>query len=515
MYFTPNRSLDDMMQKREPPAIRLENVTKTFPGTVAVDEVDFDVHTAEVHALIGENGAGKSTLMKILAGSYPEYDGQMYIGGEEVRMTSPAMAKQHGIGMVYQENILARSISVAENLLAGRLPSNGLLIDRDEVRSAAEADLERVGLGNVDPSQPVEELSQHEAKLVEIARVLGDEPDILVMDEPTPMLSREEVDRLFEIIDRLRERGLAIVYISHHLPEIFRVADRVTVLRDGQRITTEDTDEVTEEQLVRWMVGGKVDVYEKQERAGGGDEQFRVDQVSRYGFFHDVSFRAEEGEVVGIAGLSGSGRTDLGRSICGLDPLDEGRVEVDGSDVTPRSFLDAVKHGLVYLSEDRKEKGLFLDLTLSENLVAGTLPDYCRMEFFLDQWTHETVETLTEELAIDPPDPSKQMKQFSGGNQQKALMGKWLAAEPEVLVLNHPTQGVDVGAKEFLHQKILELAERGKTVILISSDLPEFVRLCDRAVVMRHGHRIGRIPGEELSEENILLAANGNEEVMV
>ncbi len=493
----------------------MENVRKSFPGTLAVDEVDFEVYPGEVHALIGENGAGKSTMMKMMAGSFSDYEGTIRIGGRPVDVHTPAVAKAYGVGMVYQEGSLARSISIAENLLAGRLPcSPAGLIDRDALISEARSIMERVGLEKLDPLQLVEELPRHEAQLVEIARVLGNEPDVLVMDEPTSSLSREEIDRLFDLIDRLRGEGLAIIYISHHLPEVFRVADRVTVLRDGQKVSTDGIDEVTEQELVRRMVGRDVQEYYGDAGAATGPEKLRVENLNRYGFFRDVSFRVRGGEVVGLAGLSGSGRTDLARSICGLDPVDDGHVMIRDEEGIPSSYPEALRKGIAYLTEDRKENGLFLDKSLKENLVAGTLGNYCRLGFYSNWKTIEPVKMQIDQLSIVPPESARQMNQFSGGNQQKALLGKWLMADPDVLVLNQPTRGVDVGAKEFLHQKILELVEHGKAIVLISSDLPEFVQLCDRAVVMRHGRLLGHLPGDLMSEESVLLASNGKEEIL-
>ena len=493
----------------DPPALRMEGVSKRFPGTLAVDEVDFEARAGEVHALMGENGAGKSTLMKILAGSYDDYRGRIAINGREVGLHSPAAARAHGIGMIYQELSLARPISIAENLLVGHLPRRwGFALDRSALRREARRCLERVGL-RLDPSVPVEAISQHEAQLVEIAKALGAGPCILVMDEPTSALSREEVQRLFEIVRQLRREGLTIVYISHHLSEVFEIADRVTVLRDGRKIATREIDEITPQELVQMMVGQAIDEFYAGREARPGALILQADRLSRRGFFHDVSLRVREGEILGIAGLSGAGRTELARSLCGLDPLDEGRIELSGESLRPGSYPEAMRRGLCYLTEDRKSEGLFLRLSVRQNLVSALSGESRRAGLHSRRTEGATAARMIEELAIIATSPESDVGQLSGGNQQKVLLGKWLAARPRVLVLDEPSRGVDVKAKQRIHEAVIALAERGNGVILISSDLPELAGLADRVMVMRRGHRIGELGKDRLTEESILLAVNG------
>ena len=483
------------------PALSMEGVSKRFPGMLAVDGVDFDVMPGEIHALMGENGAGKSTLMRILTGSFDDYEGTIRIGGREARIHSPAAAKDQGIGMVYQELSLARPISIAENLLVGRLPTRrGGFIDRPRLLREARACLGLVGL-DLDPMLPVEEISPHEAQLVEIAKVLGNQPCILILDEPTSSLSRDEVARLFSMLRDLRNRGLAIVYISHHLPEIFEIADRVTVMRDGRRIATADIGDVTPESLVRMMVGRDIDEFYLRREARAGAPVLRVTGLTRWGFFHDVSFTLHAGEILGVAGLSGAGRTELARSLCGLDPAHAGRALLLDTPVTPGDYAGNAARGLVYLSEDRKADGLFLRLPVRVNLLAGL-----RRAGAGDG----TVKKYLDELAIAAASPEVDAGTLSGGNQQKVLLGKGLAAAPKALLLDEPTRGVDVGAKRKIHEAVMALADRGAAVLLISSDLPELAALSDRAVVMRNGHLIGELSAGELSEEALLLAANGH-----
>lgn len=489
-------------------ALQMKNVRKRFPGTIAVDDVSFEVYAGEVHALVGENGAGKSTLMKMLAGSFDDYEGQIFINSKEVRLYSPTTAKKFGIGMIYQELSLARPISIVENLLAGRLPRKGLLLDKDAARRQAEALLKRVGL-DLDPDLPVEDISPHEAQLVEIAKVLGSNPCILVMDEPTSALSREEVERLFGIIDTLRKRGIAIVYISHHLPEIFRIADRVTVMRDGKKIATKAIGEVSREEIVQMMVGRSVKEFYKREDRIIGETRLRVQGLSRFGFFHDVSLEARRGETLGICGLSGAGRTELARVLVGLDAADEGTIEVDGKLVKGRTMADYLEQGIAYLTEDRKTEGLALRLPVDDNVLSAIVDRLTSGTVFSKARGLPRVKRLIGELSIYPPDPARTVGNLSGGNQQKVLLAKWLASEPKVLILDEPTRGVDIGAKMIIHASIEKLAREGCTVILISSDLPELVGLSDRVMIMRKGHFTREMNYSECSEESLLLAANG------
>ncbi len=493
----------------ETPALRMTGVSKRFPGSLAVDHVDFEARVGEVHALMGENGAGKSTLMRILAGSFDDYTGQVEVGGRPVTLHSPAAARDCGIAMIYQELSLARKRSIAENVLAGRLPCRRFgWLDTGAMLEQARACLARVGL-DLDPRTPVEEISQHEAQLVEIARALGHVPCILVMDEPTSALSREEVDRLFEIILNLKRTGLSIVYISHHLPEVFRVADRVTVLRDGKRVGTYEIGDVTHESLIEAMVGGAASEHQTHRGSNLGAPLLHAEHLSRYGFFHDVNLTVHEGEIVGIAGLNGAGRTELARAMCGIDPLDEGRVVLNGEALRPRNAEEAIRRGLAYLTEDRKTQGLALGLPVEENIVAAIWGRLSRRGVYRRTEGRAVASRWVDALHIQPPDLRREAGQLSGGNQQKVLLAKWLATGPRVLVLDEPTRGVDVGAKAAIHRAIADLARQGRAIVLVSSDLPELASLSHRAIVLREGRVIGELRGDALTPERILLAASG------
>ena len=490
-------------------ALRMEKVSKRFPGTLAVDNVDFCVQAGEVHALVGENGAGKSTLMKLLAGSFCDYTGQVCLEGTDVTLHSPAQSKTMGIGMIYQELSLARPISIAENLLVGKLPKKGLFIDQMEVKKRTAELLEQVGLSYLDPNKPVSEISQCEAQLVEIAKALGDNPRILVMDEPTSALSNEEVQRLFGIIDQLKKRNIAIIYISHHLQEVFAIADKITVMRDGKIAGTFNKEETSHAEIIDLMVGRSISEFYSERKPKIGEELFRVEHLSRWGFFHDISFSVRAGETLAICGLAGSGRTELARAIVGVDEYDEGEMMLEGKKVRFKSMFQAIQSGVVYLTESRKTDGLAIRLPAGENVMAAHIPNMSKGQYYKPGFGAALVKQLMEDLCVYPPEPGRPVTNFSGGNQQKILMAKWLATNPKVLILDEPTRGVDIGAKEIIHRAVAELAACGSAVILLTSDLPEMAGLSDRAMVLRNGHVIGEIHKEEINESTLLLAANG------
>jgi ABC-type sugar transport system ATPase subunit len=490
--------------------LELRQVSKRYPGTLAVDGVDLEVRRAEVHALMGENGAGKSTLMKILAGSFDDYTGDILINSQPVRLHSPSLAKAQGVEMIYQELSLAGPLSVAENILIGRLPRRGPFIDKRAMECEARRCLAQVGLEEIDPWQPVDMLSQHEAQLVEIAKALGNDPAVLVMDEPTSALSRAEVKRLFAIIERLKQQGVTIIYISHHLAEVYALADRMTVMRDGRKIATFATKTVDPAGLVEMMIGQPASQATVTRQRMPGKKRLRVRNLARYGFFHDIRFHIRAGEILGIGGLAGAGRTELARVLCGIDPFDTGDVLLDGSLLTLRSMRRAMQQGMAYLTEERKGQGLALTLTAQTNMLCAL---HVKQGHLLGaRKQRASFRVQAEQLQLSPAQPQRQAMQYSGGNQQKILLGKWLATEPEVLILDEPTRGVDVGAKQVIHEAIARLADAGKCVLLVSSDLPELVILSDRVMIMRKGRFTREIGKEQLSENTVLLAANADAE---
>jgi len=494
-----------MIDQLTPPAIQMVGISKEFAGTRAVSGVDFEARAGEVHALMGENGAGKSTLMKILAGSFSDYTGDILVRGEKVLLHSPARAKAAGIAMIYQELSLTPSVSIAENILAGRLPSRGFILDRKALRTEAARWLERVGL-SYDPDTPAEALSQHERQLVEIAKALSNHPSVLVFDEPTSALSRHEVEILFGIIRDLKAEGLAIIYISHYLPEVFAVSDRCTVMRDGRKVNTSPMEELTPEGLVEMMIGRSAAGAAIHRKHAPGEVRLSVREFSRYGFFHNVGFDVRAAEILGIGGLAGAGRSELARSLVGIDPSDDGEITLDGMPLVPTSLRESMRRGLAYLTEDRKLEGLALLNSAEENTLSAL--NARRSMLIPEREGREIFERLSAALQLSPPEPERQAAQFSGGNQQKVLLAKWLAIDPDVIILDEPTRGVDVGAKQVIHEAIGKLADSGKCVILISSDLPELVSLSNRIVILRKGHLTREMPKSELTEEAVLLAAN-------
>lgn len=489
----------------------MRSVSKQFPGTLAVDKVDFQVKPGEVHALMGENGAGKSTLMKMLAGSFNDYTGDIVIDGEIVKLYTPLIAKEAGVAMIYQELSVASSRSVQENIFAGRIPVKGMMIDNQRLYDETIETLKLVKLdGKIDPRTPMKNVSQHESQLIEIAKALKDNPKILVMDEPTSALSNDEVGMMFDLIREFKEKGIAIVYISHHLQEVFEIADRVTVLRDGKRIDTCDVKDVTKEMLVEMMVGEKLADFYKRQGKAIGDVILEVEGLSHYGFVHDISFKLHKGEILGVMGLAGAGRSELGRVLGGVDRMDAGTYILNGVEIKPKDMCDMVNKGVAYLTENRKTEGLSLRLTARDNVFAAIIPKLSKLGFFFPNNGVGTLNGLYESLNIIPRDPNITVSNLSGGNQQKVLLAKWMASKPAVLILDEPTRGVDVGAKKMIHETVEQLASEGVSILLISSDLPEIVSLSDRIIVLMNGHLIGELNKKDGFDENkALLAANG------
>lgn len=494
-------------------ALEMRQVSKRFPGTLAVDKVDFRVKRGEVHALMGENGAGKSTLMKMLNGLFNDYTGDIYINGEKKMLHTPNLAKEAGIGMVYQELSLARRISIYENLLVGRLPVKGFFVDKKKAIEEAKKLLARVGLDYIDPTIDVSEISQCEAQLVEIAKVLGSNPHIIVMDEPTSALSSEEVNRLYGIIRQLKSEGLAIVYISHHLAEIFEIADHVTVMRDGKLVGDFPVSETNPDHLVEMMVGSPVkNFYENHVSMVQDEVVLKAEDYTRWGFFHHVNFELHKGEVLAICGLAGAGRTEIAHALIGVDKADGGKVFIHGKEVHFKNFGEAIDGGLGYLTEDRKVVGLALNQTVADNVTSCIIDKNSKAGFFNAASLNNLVDEKINEMSVYPADRNRLVNSFSGGNQQKVLMAKWLASGVDILILDEPTRGVDVNAKQVIHNVVKDYVAKGNSVILLSSDLPEVVGLADRAVILRDGHTIGMIQKKDMTENSILIAANGEGE---
>jgi ribose transport system ATP-binding protein len=491
------------------PVVRLRGVTKRFPGVLAVDSVDLDIAPGEVHVVAGENGAGKSTLMKLLSQVERPDEGTIEIGGAPVAFHGPGHAQRLGVAMIYQELALAPHLTVAQNLFLGREPGRfGTLDRRAESRRAREL-LEGVGL-DVDPDRRVSSLSVAARQRVEIAKALAIDARLVIMDEPTAVLPEHDIEELFAAIEGLTERGIAVLYISHRLDEIFRVGDRVTVMRDGAVVDTRPVSELDHDALVRLMVGREIaNLYPKPD-AEIGDVRLKVAGVRRAGVLEDCSLEVRGGEIVGLAGLVGAGRTELARAIFGADPIDDGRLELDGERVRVRSPAAAIDAGIGYLTEDRKGNGLALELGVDQNITLAHLPAHGPL---LDLGAERKVALRRrEQLDIRTPSVRRRVGALSGGNQQKVMVARWLETKARVLLFDEPARGIDVGAKAEMFELIGELARQGRAIVLISSYLPELLNMCDRILVMREGRIAGEVAREDFSEERVMALATGAKE---
>lgn len=498
------------------PILEMKDISKTFPGVKALTNVTLTVYPGEIHALMGENGAGKSTLMKILSGAYQaDPGGEVRINGQHVTISGPLAARQHGISIIYQELSLAPNLTVAENMLLGREHKSGPMVDRRSMEKACQNVLERLDV-HFTATTKVNELSMAERQLVEIARALIANSRILVMDEPTTSLSSRETEALFTIVRQLRAEGLAIIYISHRMAEIYELADRVSVLRDGSYVGTLVADEISAERLVQMMVGRDLSSFYKKEHdahQSRGPILFEVRNVGDGVRVRDCSFQLHEGEVLGIAGLVGAGRTELARLIYGADPRTSGEILLQGKPLSINAPEDAIGSGVVYLTEDRKHLGLFLDLTVRENVNVNVLGRDARMGGVLNlKAARDRAAAAIRALAIRVAGDVVPVGSLSGGNQQKVLLSRLLETKPKVLILDEPTRGVDIGAKSEIYRLIDNLARNGVGVIVISSELPEIVGICDRVLVMREGRIEGEVGGAghpPVTQESIISIATG------
>ena len=489
------------------PLLEMRSISKSFPGVQALHQVSLELRAGEVRALVGENGAGKSTLIKLLAGVYQPTEGQILLDGQPQLIRDPAHALRLGIVPVHQEVNLEPYLSIAENILIGRQPRNRFgLIDFGQMNREAARWLAELGVAT-DPALPLGMCSIAERQMVAIARAVSLDARVVIFDEPTSSLTLRETERLFSVIRRLQAKKIAVLYISHRMEEIFQICDTLTVLRDGALVATQTLDTVTTDSVIRMMIGRELqDLYQKQATAVG-PPVLEVKQLTVQGILNDISLTLHRGEILGVAGLVGAGRTELARSLCRIDPLHSGTVTLDGAPVARGGPSAAIRSGLAYLTEDRKGDGLALRLTVSDNVLAAATPGRTQKGWLAPR--SGGVAALLDQLAVQPRDPRRQAAGLSGGNQQKALLARWLAVNPEVLFLDEPTRGVDVAAKAAIHEAIVRLAEAGKCIVLVSSDLPELVALSDRVLVMRQGRVAAELDREQCSEEAVLLAANG------
>jgi ribose transport system ATP-binding protein len=490
------------------PLLEIRGVSKRFPGVQALEDVSLDIRPGEVHAVAGENGAGKSTLMKLLSQLERPSDGSIEIEGQAMRFRNPRYAQKLGIAMVHQEFALAPHLTVADNLALGREQSHGGLIVRGSEKRRAKELLERVKV-DINPARRVSSLSIPDQQRVEIAKALAIDAKVVIMDEPTATLTDPEIDELFELIEQLKSDGIAIFYISHRLEEVVRIADRVTVMRDGQVVKTLDKGEFDESELVKLMVGREIDSLYPKHDADVGDVVLRVKGLSRPGVLSDCSFEVRAGEIVGFAGLIGAGRTELARAVFAADPISDGEIELDGRSLRLHSPSDAIAAGIGYLTEDRKGDGLAMQLPVTQNITLAHVPGH---GIWIDRATERrTAEQRRDELDIRTPSLRRPVETLSGGTQQKVVVARWLETDSRVLFFDEPSRGIDVGAKAEMFKLIGRLASDGRAIVLISSYLPELTNMCDRIVVIRDGRTVGELKREEFDEERIMALASGVE----
>lgn len=492
------------------PILEVRSISKRFGGVRALDGVNFSVMPNEIHALLGENGAGKSTLMKIISGAYQKDAGEILINGRPVEIAKPLDAMKLGIAIIYQDLNLIPDLTVAENIFFGRLPHRGFLhtIDVGRIRQAAGELLREIN-ADIDPAAVVRDLTVADRQLVAIARALSFRPRLLIMDEPTASLSEHEVKVLFDVMRKLKSENAGVVFISHHLDEVFEIADRVTVLRDGQYVGTTPITEVNRETLVSMMVGRRVDtLYPKvHEPDPESDVVLEVDGLSLGNRLHNISFKLRRGEILGISGLVGAGRSELLQCIFGAIPFTKGSIRLEGREVRFSSPNEAVEHGLALVPEDRGEQGLHLDMSVRENITLPHLKRFFQRLRMNRSAEREVSNSLIERLAIKTPDSEQLVAFLSGGNQQKVAIAKWLVSEPKVLILDEPTKGVDVGAKSEIHRLMSELAAKGVGIIMVSSDLPEVLGMSDRVLVMSDGAITAEFTRAEATPDKIMMAA--------
>jgi len=491
------------------PSLRMRGISKTFPGIRALTDVSLDVAGGEVHAIVGENGAGKSTLMKILAGVYQPDEGSIELAGEAVRIADPIDARRRGIGMVYQELNLVPDLSVAENITLGGPPSRFGFVRRKALRERAQEVLDELG-ARVHPDDLVGSLPVSQQQLVEIAKAYAASPSIIVLDEPTSSLSENEAQALFRVVERMKAAGIAIIYISHRLREVIELADRVTVLRDGRLVESRDAEGITAADMIRLMVGRDItDVFPKRE-VPIGEVVLKVESLGRGDVFDGIDLEVRAGEIVGLAGIVGAGRTEVARAVFGLDRADRGHITVSGTRVTIRSPRDGVEAGIAYVPEDRKRDGLVPQLTVKDNVALASLGAVSNAGWVRGSAERRVATDRATELGVSPPLIDRRVDTYSGGNQQKVVFAKWLATEPRVLILDEPTRGVDVGAKADIHTIIGELAARGAAILMISSELPEVLAVSDRIYVLHEGRLSAELP-RGASEQDVMRAATGEE----
>jgi inositol transport system ATP-binding protein len=488
--------------------LAVEGVRKEFPGVVALDDVSFRLRRGTVHALMGENGAGKSTLMKILAGIYTPDRGEVKFKGVDIQLKSPLDALENGIAMIHQELNLMPFMTVAENIWIRREPLTRFgFVDHGEMNRLTAELFKRLNIA-LDPQSEVRDLSIANRQMVEIAKAVSYQSDVLIMDEPTSALTEREVAHLFTIIRDLRSQGIGIVYITHKMNELFEIADEFSVFRDGKYIGTHASSEVTRDDIIRMMVGREITQMFPKEEVPIGDVVLSVKDLCLKDVFHDISFEVRAGEILGVAGLVGSGRSNVAEALFGVTPATSGTIAINGKPVSIGSPTEAIRHRMAFLTEDRKDTGCLLILNILENMQIAVLQDkFVRMGFVDESGVAAQCEEMARKLRVKTPNLEERIENLSGGNQQKALIGRWLLTKPRILILDEPTRGIDVGAKAEIHRLVTELARDGVAVIMISSEMPEVLGMSDRVMVMHEGRVTGFLDRAEASQIRVMELA--------
>ncbi|AAM24022.1 ribose transport system ATP-binding protein [Caldanaerobacter subterraneus subsp. tengcongensis MB4] len=487
--------------------IRMENISKEFPGVKALKNVNFEIKKGEVHALVGENGAGKSTLIKILSGVYSKDSGKIYFDGREVEINSPKEAQQLGISVIHQELNLCLHLTVAQNIFLGREFVKNGVIDEKKQNEEAKKILEKLNV-NIDPAEYVKNLSVSRQQMVEIAKAISMEAKVIIMDEPTSAISEKETEELFKVIGELKKQGKSIIYISHRLEELNRIVDRVTVLRDGEHIITANFRDLTIDDIIRYMVGRKLEEKYPRVYVNRGKKILEVHGLSQGTRLKDISFDLYEGEILGFAGLVGAGRTEVARAIFGADKFDKGEILINGKKVEINSPIDAIKNGLAYVPEDRKLTGLALNLSVLANITLATMDNVVNMLSVINSVKERKIgEKIIRDLKIKTPSLFQRVQNLSGGNQQKVIVGRWLLREPQIYIFDEPTRGIDVGAKIEIYNILNNLKQEGKGIIVISSELPEIMGITDRVVVMCEGRITAILETSKTTQEEIMYYA--------
>jgi ribose transport system ATP-binding protein len=491
--------------------LKMEGISKAFPGVQALSSVRLDLYEGEVHALLGENGAGKSTLMKILTGIYQKDAGIIELQGKEIEVHTAKEAQNLGISIIHQELNLAPHLTVAQNIFIGREPRGllNLFLDEKKLNSEAQNLFDRLNI-NLNPRDLVGNLTVAKQQMVEIAKALSFDSKVLVMDEPTAALTDSEIDALFVMIRKLRADGVGIIYISHRMEELKKITDRVSIMRDGTYVGTINTKDATIDQIISMMVGRKINNSQKPEiKEKSKETVLEVKNLNQGKVIKDVSFKLHKGEIVGFAGLMGAGRTEVARAIFGADPLDSGEIFVKGQKVNIKSPADAVNQGIGYLSEDRKQFGLMVGMDVKTNIAIASMKDFLKpLGWMNTSKINKKSEEMVNKLRVKTPSIHQTVKNLSGGNQQKVVIGKWLTRDSDILIFDEPTRGIDIGAKDEIYRLLNELAEQGKSIIMISSELPEILRLSHRIVVMCEGRITGELQNnEKTTQESIMTLA--------